>query len=54
MIKILSVTGTLYGTHHWDDIQRGILKFDAPEDMGVYVIQLSAGSTSFTLKLSVR
>ena len=53
-IEILSVTGTSYGTHQWDDIQRGILKFDAPEDPGVYIIKLSTSLNKFGLKLLVR
>jgi len=53
-VNVLSALARSYGKHHWDDVQQGILKFDAPEDMGVYVVQLSAGSTSVTLKLLVR
>lgn len=53
-IEILSVTGTSYGTHHYDDIQQGILKFDAPEDPGVYIIKLSTSLNKFGLKLLVR
>ena len=53
-IEILSVTGKSYSTHQWDDIQRGILKFDAPEDPGVYIIKLSTSLNKFGLKLLVR
>ena len=53
-IEIFSGTGKSYSTHHWDDIQRGILKFTAPEESGVYIIQLSNNSNKFVLRLLVR
>ena len=50
-LDILSVAGKSYGKHHWDDIQQGILKFNAPPDRGVYVIRLS---NDVVLKLIVQ
>jgi hypothetical protein len=50
-LDILSVSGRSYGKHHWDDVQQGVLKFDAPEDPGSYIIRLSNG---VNLKLAVQ
>ena len=53
-VNVLSALARSYGKHHWDDVQQGILKFDAPKDPGSYIIQVSTGSTSVTLKLAVQ
>jgi hypothetical protein len=50
-LDILSVAGKSYGKHHWDDIQKGILKFNAPPDKGTYIIRLS---NDVVLKLMVQ
>jgi hypothetical protein len=50
-LDILSVAGKSYGKHHWDDIQEGILKFNAPPDKGTYIIRLS---NDVVLKLMVQ
>ena len=50
-LDILSAGGRSYGKHHWDDIQQGILKFNAPPDTGSYIIRLSNG---VVLKLMVQ
>ena len=50
-LDILSAGGRSYGKHHWDDIQQGILKFNAPPDIGSYIIRLSNG---VVLKLMVQ
>ena len=50
-LAIFSAYGKSYGKHHWDNIQQGILKFNAPADRGVYVIRLS---NDVALKLIVQ
>ncbi len=50
-LTIYSVAGKEAGKHHWDDIQQGILKFNAPDQAGTYIFKLSP--IDITLKLMV-
>jgi hypothetical protein len=55
-LNIVSVAGRAIDKHHWDNVEQGLLKFSAPEEPGVYILQLSTGdaSTDDTIKLMVQ
>jgi len=55
-LNIVSIAGRAVDKHHWDNIEQGLLKFSAPEEPGVYILQLSTGNTSTddTIKLMVQ
>jgi GH24 family phage-related lysozyme (muramidase) len=39
--KIYTVNGRLVDSHSWNNVQKGILQFNAPEDKGVYIILIN-------------
>jgi hypothetical protein len=45
-LKIIKTTGAQVDSHHWDNVQQGILKFNAPSEPGVYMLQLSTGKSA--------
>jgi hypothetical protein len=55
-LNIVSVAGRAVDKHHWDNVEQGLLKFSAPEEPGVYILQLSTGDadTDDTIKLMVQ
>ena len=55
-LNIVRSTGQLIDKHHWDNVQQGSLKFSAPEEPGVYILQLTTGDTSTddTVKLMIQ
>ena len=53
-MTILSTTGTQVDKHHWDNVQQGVLKFKAPDAPGGYIIRLTVGKTTDTIKLMVQ
>ncbi len=55
-LNIVSVAGRAVDKHHWDNVEQGLLKFSAPEEPGVYILQLSTGDadTDDTIKLLVQ
>jgi len=55
-LNIVSIAGRAVDKHHWDNIEQGLLKFSAPEEPGVYILQLSTGDadTDDTIKLMVQ
>ena len=55
-LNIVSIAGRAVDKHHWDNVEQGLLKFSAPEDPGVYILQVSTGdeSTDGTIKLMVQ
>jgi hypothetical protein len=54
-LNIVTSAGQIVDKHHWDNIQQGILKFSAPDNPGVYILQLTTGDTKMdsTIKLIV-
>jgi hypothetical protein len=45
-LKIIKTTGAQVDSHHWDNVQQGVLKFNAPSEPGVYMLQLSTGKSA--------
>ena len=54
-IKIYKLFGQMVDEHHWDNVQQGILKFNAPEQPGTYILMINTGNTTtdHDLKLMV-
>jgi hypothetical protein len=55
-LNIVSIAGRFVDKHHWDNVQQGILKFSAPEQPGVYILQVETGDSTLdsTIKLMVQ
>ena len=49
--RIYNVSGKLIKSHRWDNIERGVLQFNAPNDVGTYLVNLNQ---STTLKITVQ
>lgn len=54
-LDIFSSLGKAINKHHWDNVQQGVLKFEAPTEPGTYILKLSTGDsdTDHDLKLMV-
>lgn len=54
-LDIFSSLGKTIDKHHWDNVQQGVLKFEAPTEPGTYILKLSTGdsTTDHDLKLMV-
>jgi hypothetical protein len=54
-LNIYTATGKEIDTHQWNNVQQGILKFEAPSNSGTYILKLSASTSAEdqTLKLMI-
>jgi len=53
-LAIMSSTGKVIDTHAWNNVTRGILKFNAPDTAGLYFITIIADSDKVATKLQVQ
>lgn len=57
-LAMYSSTGTVVpnSKHHWDNVSKGVLKFTAPEETGIFFIKINTGSskTSGDVKIMVK
>lgn len=44
-LNVVTYAGKIIDKHHWDNVQQGVLKFTAPEELGIYILQLSTGDS---------
>ena len=54
-LKIYEFFGPLVDEHRWNNVQQGILKFEAPSKSGTYILKINTGDSSLDhdLKLMV-
>jgi hypothetical protein len=54
-LKIYEFSGPLVDEHQWNNVQQGILKFEAPPKSGTYILKINTGDSSldYDLKLIV-
>jgi len=45
-IKIYKLFGQMVDEHHWDNVQQGILKFEAPASPGTYILMINTSDSS--------
>lgn len=50
-LKIYSSSGKYVKSHNWNNVSRGILQFDAPDNSGVYLLKIN---NDITLKMFVK
>jgi len=55
-LNVVNTAGRVLDKHHWDNVQQGILKFTAPDEVGIYILQMVTGNsdTDDFIKLMVR
>jgi hypothetical protein len=53
-LAVATTAGKISDTHAWNNVTRGILKFDAPEAAGLYFISIIADSDKVATKLQVQ
>lgn len=44
-LNVVTYAGKIIDKHHWDNVQQGVLKFTAPEELGIYILQMSTGDS---------